>query len=162
MTGFLVIAILVTGLFLIVKKNKGKNLQATPMPTPSIENRVIDKFGGLVIPKDLDRADLKDVSGGNSVGIATRKYENGKFELTVLADVPAPAEGYFYQTWLVNGKIFESGAKIISVSKLRAAKGGYLSELTTSENYSGFPGVVVTLEKTFDQTPEKQILEGSF
>lgn len=116
----------------------------------------------MSIPDDVDKADLKPVVGTEGVGIATRKVENGRFDLTVLADLPAPEEGYFYQAWFGKGGIGQEGSVIVSASRLRIAKGGYLSEFTSTESYTDYKDVFVTLEKNFDQTPEKQVLEGSF
>jgi hypothetical protein len=157
-TGILVILILVGGVYFINRARKSNKIEE-PIPTPSISERVSDTFGGLTIPPDVDRADLK---GDEGVGIATRSYENGRFELTVLADLENPPEGYFYQAWLVRDDPSAEGSVLISASKLRVAKGGYLAEFIASEDYSDYKKVTVTLEKTFDQTPEKEILTGSF
>lgn len=158
-TGILVILILVGGVYFINRARKNNIKVPDPIPTPSISERVSNTFGGLTIPPDVDRADLTGESG---VGIATRSYENGRFELTVLADLENPSEGYFYQAWLVREDPSAKGSVLVSASKLRVAKGGFLAEFTASEDYSDYKKVIVTLEKTFDQTPEKEILTGSF
>jgi len=52
-----------------------------------IEDRASElaKRFGVILPVNLERAELKDVTGGVGGGIATRSYTDGKFELTVLA-----------------------------------------------------------------------------
>jgi len=76
--------------------------------------------------------------------------------LTILAGLPDPKTGYFYQGWIVNGTTY------LSLGKLRVAKGGYLVDFRSTTNYSNIKNVVVTLEKVFNNTPETRILEGSF
>ena len=132
-----------------------------PLPTPSIEEK-IEKTFNLEIPEDVERADLNDVTEGTGSGIATRKYENGRFSHTVLADLPDPTAGYFYEGWLVRGKEGETNFAFISTGRMRVAKGGYLLEFNSSTDYSSYSGAVVTLEKVDDKKPEAHILEGSF
>ena len=132
-----------------------------PLPTPSIEEK-IEKTFNLEIPEDVERADLNDVTGGTGSGIATRKYASGRFTHALLADLPEPASGTFYEGWLVRGKEGEANFAFISTGRMRVAKGGYLLELTSSTDYSDYKGVVVTLERVDDKKPEAHILEGSF
>lgn len=132
-----------------------------PLPTPSIEEKIERTFN-LEIPDNLERADLRDVSGGTGSGIATRKYEGGRFTHAALADLSDPAVGYFYEGWLVRGKEGDANFAFISTGKMRVAKGGYLLEFNSSTDYSTYSGVVVTLERVDDKKPEAHILEGSF
>lgn len=113
-----------------------------PLPTPSIEEK-IEKTFNFEIPEDVDRAELKDVSGGGGAGIATRD--------TVLADLPDPEGGYFYQAWT------EKDGKLISLGKMRLAKGGWIFEGSVAGQK-----VIVSKEKIFDSKIETKILEGSF
>jgi len=145
--GFIVLVVLVSGAILV--RNARKNKLVLPLPTPTVEQKVTNKFGGLTIPADVDKADLNDVSGDGGLGIATRKFANGKFELTVLADLPAPKGGATYKALLYKG------SSVISIGFLRVAKGGYLVDFTSQTNYSDYDKVVVT-------SGGKNILEGSF
>ena len=130
--------------------------------TLSVEDNLEDKFK-IQIPEDVDRAELKDVSGGNSSAIATRKYADGKFTHTVLADLPDPSEqGAFYQGWLEKGEKGKEGYAAISTGKLRIAKGGWMLQYESSTDYSEYKKVLITQEKSSDSQPEKTILEGSF
>jgi hypothetical protein len=145
--GFIVLVVLLTGAILI--RNSRKVKTALPTPTPSVEQKVTEKFGGLIIPFDVDKADLSDVSGGEGLGIVTRKFANGKFELTILADLPDPKAGTFYQAFL-----FKDSSPI-TLGALKVAKGGYMVDFTSSKDLSDYKKVVVALEG-------KNILEGSF
>ena len=113
---------------------------------------------GVVLPDNLDRVGLKDVTGGVGGGIATRSYTDSKFELTVLAELAEPGKGEWYEGWLVRDEPFSS----IYAGKLRVAKGGFLLEFTEAMDLRDHVRVVVTVEKQDDRKPETHVLEGSF
>jgi hypothetical protein len=96
------------------------------------------------------------------MGIATRKQENGTFIHVVLADLPDPEEGSFYEGWLVRGEVGDTDFDFISTGKMILAKGGYLLEFESTTDYSDYPGVVITLEEAEDENPETHVLEGIF
>ncbi len=157
--GVVIFAILVGAVFFFRRQKKGPELPITP--PPSVEDK-IEKSFNIELPDDVDKATLKDVSGGDSSGISTRKYANGKFTHTALADLPDPDSGEFYEGWLVRGNPGEANFSFISTGKMRVAKGGWLLEFQSSKDFSDYKMVVVTLEKVDDKKPEKHILEGSF
>jgi len=155
----LVILALVVGIIFWSKKPRITSIE-TPTPTP--EAKIEEKFN-YEIPEDVNKIDLVDVSGGGSRGIATRVYKDGRFEHVILADLPDPQAGYFYQGWLATkGKEGKVGFSYVKTGKLRMAKGGYLLEFESKNDYTSFSQVWVTLEKVDDTKPEKHILEGSF
>lgn len=156
--GLVILAVLATSIVVIRRARAPKTV---PTSTPSVEQK-LEKSFNFEIPDDVERAELKDVSGGTGSGIATRKYEAGRFSHTVLADLPDPAAGTFYEGWLVRGKEGDSNFAYISTGKLRVAKGGFLLEFESGKDYSEYKGVVVTLEKVNDVKPETHTLEGSF
>lgn len=153
-----IVLVLIVGLVLWVR---GRAPKQTLTPTPSSQEQIERSFN-LTLPEDVEKADLKDVSGGDGSGIATRKYENGNFTHMVLADLPDPAAGTFYEGWLVMGKMGDANFAFLSTGPLSVAKGGYLLEFESKTDYSDYKGVVITLEKVNDKTPETHILEGSF
>jgi len=156
----LVILAVIAGVVFFSRKTKKSDLQL-PSPTTSLEQRVEEKFK-FTVPEDVDKVELKDVSGGTSFAIATRKFENGTFTQTILADLTDPASGEFYQGWLVRGKEGEGNYSVISLGKLQVAKGGYLLDFTASKDYSDYKTVVVSMEKVNDAKIETRLLEGSF
>lgn len=158
--GLIVLVVLITGAIYIRNARKAKSL-TVPVPTPNFQ-QTESKFPGLTVPENADKANLNNVSGGEGVGESFKTFSNGKFALTVMADLPAPAAGYFYQSWLVRGNPGDDNFAFVSLGKMNMAKGGYISELSTSKDYSDYKKVVVTLEKSLDATPEVHILEGSF
>ena len=113
---------------------------------------------GVVLPDNLERAELKDVTGGVGGGIATRSYTDGKFELTILAELPDPKVGQWYEGWLVR----QEPAAIIYAGKLGIAKGGFLLEFTDKMDWRDHAQVIVTVEERNDRKPETHVLEGEF
>jgi hypothetical protein len=136
--GFIFLVVLIAGVLWIfrIKNNKTSNL---PLPTPNIAQQVKNAFPN--IPDGVERANLKDVTGGNSLGVATRTE--------VVANLPELASGKFYQVLLEN-----SSGKSIILGNMRISKSGYILEYN-SANFSGYDKVVVTQGST-------HILEGSF
>ena len=135
---FIVIVIIVAGVLVI--KNRGKiTLKVSPSATPSIQQQIESKFNGLVIPQG-ERIDLKDVSGGIGMGIATRSE--------IIADLPTLPAGQFYQGWL------ENNGKTALLGRLSQSKGGWILNFNSS-NYPGYNRVIVAVGA-------KHILEGSF
>lgn len=152
--GLAVLAVL--GSFVYFRQRRVDEEDQLKVPqTLSIEDRLEDAFD-MEVPEDVEKAELKDVSGGDASGLATRKYEAGRFTHTVLADLPELAAGSFYEGWLV------SDSDVVSTGRLRVAKGGYLLEFTSTTDYSDYNEVVVTQEKKADQLPEDHVLEGNF
>lgn len=111
---------------------------------------------GIEIPEGVDKAALKDVTGGAGMGMATRKFEEGVFEHTVMAALPEPGAGKFYQGWLVRD------GEVLSTGKLSEIKGGWYLEYSANKDYSDYNQVVITLEERIDNQPETHILEGNF
>ena len=137
--GVAVVALL-TFVVLAIKNNRNARLQAELANTPTIEEKIENTFGGLTVPADVEKTELKDVSGGEAFGIATRTE--------ILADLPETANGNFYQAWL------EKDGKKILLGNLRIAKGGYLLEYSSAK-FPGYNKVIITSGDT-------NILEGSF
>lgn len=150
--GLVVLIALIAGA-LYLKNRKAAPLTSTP--TPNYQN-VESKFPGLNVPANADRASLTDVSGGQGMGEAFRTFQNGKFSLTVIVNLPSPKAGYFYQSWMVQGDSY------LSLGKMAVSKGGYISEFGSAKDYTGYTKIVVTQEKVLNSTPETHILEGSF
>ena len=155
----LVVLLLIAAAVFYFKKPKVP--EVTPTPTQDIEERIKESFK-FEIPDDLERVELVDVSDGDSYGIATRKFEGGRFSHVVLADLPEPEEGFFYQGWLFKGEEGSEDYLLVSTGRAVVAKGGYLIEFNSASDLSMYYGVMVTKEKVFDINPEEKVLEGFF
>ena len=159
--GLLVVVVLIGGLWWWRAKRVD---QAEVLPAEGqgveIEDRASElaKRFGVILPDNLERAELKDVAGNVGRGIATRSYADGRFEHTVLAELPEPKASEWYEGWLVRDEPFSS----IYTGKLRIAKGGFLLEFTGDMDWRDHAKVVVTSEKKDDRKPETHVLEGEF
>lgn len=143
----LIILVAVAGIFYFFKnRTTSLKVEDTEPTITQIERSLEDKFN-FIVPDDVEKTELKDVSGGSSQGIATRTE--------VLADLPDPDAGYFYQAWLENGE------KLVSLGRMSMAKGGWLTSYN-GDNYKDYNKVVVSLERYFDSKLEKRVLEGNF
>ena len=132
---FLIVVIAVALVIWFNKRSKLAN--SLPTPTPSITEQIQNKFANINIPVDAERVELKDVSGGDSMGIATKTE--------ILADLP---EGGKYQAWL------EKDGKKVLLGNLVEKKGGWMLEYNSSK-FPGYNKVVIKEGTT-------SILEGSF
>lgn len=138
--GFIFLVILIAGV-LWISRVKNKKTTSLPLPTPSISQKINNAFPGLNIPEGVERANLSDVSGGSSIGVATRTE--------IVANLPDLSGGQIYQGWLEN-----SSGKNVLLGTFRISKSGWILEYN-SANFPGYNKVIVTLGTT-------HILEGSF
>lgn len=139
----------------IYYRQKNQAIDETRVPqTLSIEREMEDKFK-LEIPDDVDKVELVDVANGNSSGIATKNFTNGKFEASVLADLPEIKSNEFYQAWMVKGD------QMVSLGKMKSAKGGWMIDFESSTDYSDYNQFMITKESKFDNTSETKVLEGN-
>jgi len=138
--GFIILVLIIVGVLFVSKKVKTVKTPVSPVP-PSIEQQVESKFNGLTIPMDSARIELKDVSGGRGMGIATRSE--------ILADLPGLNVGQKYQGYLEN-----SSGKTVLLGTLKAEKGGWILNFDSTK-YPEYNKVIVT-------QGTKHILEGSF
>lgn len=138
--GFVFLVILIAGILWIYKAKSVKKT-ATPLPTPNITSKVKGTTSTFNVPDGVEKAELEDVSGGNSYGVATRTE--------VVANLPVPESGKKYSVWLMN-----SNGKTVSIGNLWESKGGWILEYNSSK-YPGYNKVIVT-------QGIYHILEGSF
>ncbi len=107
----------------------------------------------------IEEATLEAVGNYTGVGAATRVFDTGVFAHAVTAYIDDPAEGKFYEGWLVNGKDF------FSTGKLKKNGDTYELSYTAYKNYPDHKLVVITEETLadgLDNKPEAHVLEGSF
>src|SRR3989344_6349062 len=123
--GLIILVLLGGVIFYRQKQRSSEEEMRVPETLSSVQENIEKKFN-LRIPEDMDKAELKDVSGAGSSAIATRKFDNGKFNASILADLPDPAAGSFYQAWLVKSEEGKDDS-FISLGKLELAKGGWMS-----------------------------------
>lgn len=145
--GFIIIILIIAGAFYYKNLKTPKTLVTSKPASVEFQKDFEDKFN-FDIPDNADSIEVKDVSGGNGRGIAT--------ENEVLIDIDNPQVGYFYEGWLE-----KSDGSMISIGKLKMAKGGWLLEYDKNIQPEASK-IVISLEKVNDKIIEKRILEGSF
>jgi len=105
---------------------------------------------------------ITGVEGFQGEALATVEYLNSQFVHTVEGNITDPAEGKFYEGWLVkNG----GALGFFSTGKLEKKDGGYMLKYSSQEDQRDFNEVVITEETEslgLDGKPEKHILEGAF
>jgi len=94
---------------------------------------------------------------------ATVSFFNGTFTHALMADIPQPAEGKFYEGWLVQGTDFFSTGRLENIGGDEAVY--YTLLYTNTEDQRAYNEVVVTEETEslgLDGNPETHIFEGTF
>jgi hypothetical protein len=131
----------------------------TPVPIEEVERRLEDQLR-RTLPETGDRVGLEDVTGGDSSGLAVKEKTDTTTNVSLLADLPDLVAGSFYQAWLI--RTVDNQEEKLSLGRLVLAKGGYSLEYSTRSDLEDYDKLVVSLEKTFDNTEEQRILEGGF
>ena len=145
----LVILVVIAGLvywFKLRKPTPTVPVSTTPS-IEQVEGTIEDKFK-FTVPDNVEKALLKDITGGDGSGIATRTE--------ILVDLPDSEPGTYYQAWLEN-----ANGKLLSLGKLEIAKGGWLVRYNGA-SYPTYNKVVISQEKVVDGAIEERVLEGSF
>lgn len=138
--GFVFLVILIAGV-LWIYRIKNKKTVSTPLPTPNISQQVKNAFPSLNIPDGVEKANLNDLTGGNSIGVATRTE--------IVANLPEASNGQKYQVILENSK-----GETKNIGSMRISKVGYILEYSSSK-FPGYNKVIIMLGNT-------RVLEGSF
>jgi len=125
--------------------------------------RLVGNYSGWVAKGYPVEIMLKAVGNYQGEGRAVRSFYDGVFTNAVLADLTDPAEGKFYEGWLVKQtpelEFFSTGR----MSK--DADGKYELRYNAEENKSEYNQVVITeetLANGIDGIPEAHVLEGEF
>lgn len=146
-----VILIALAGAIFLLRRNGENNTPVVEStPSTSIEQKIEDAFK-VNIPEDADKAELK-AADGNANGIATRSFENGQFQATVLADLP-DEENIVYQAWVTKA---DNPEERVLLGSMRIAKGGYLIEYQSNRDLTEYKKVSIVTRDS------KVVLEGSF
>lgn len=102
-------------------------------------------------------ADLTDVTGGPASGAAIMAIsESGTYLTAAFEELPDPAEGYFYEGWLVRT---QGELSVLSTGALKGDMNFFDSELDLSDHNQ----YVLTLEPDDgDPAPADHVVEGTF
>jgi hypothetical protein len=161
----LLVLIVVVGLIFLRQRNLARDENLIVPQTLSSEQateQLLEAKLNLQIPENVEKAELEDAIGGNSSGIATHNFADGKFTFSIIADLPDPAKGSFYEGWIVKGEEGTDSYALISLGRLKSVKGGWTLSYQSTLDYSDYSRVIVSSEKKVDRLPETHVLEGSF
>ena len=114
------------------------------------------------IEVEVEETEILPVGNYTGEGIATRIFDGTQFTHSVKANLPDPAEGKFYEGWLV---IKTPSLRFFSTGKMVKDNGQYVLSYQTGKNQSEYNEVVITKETEslgLDNNPETHVLEGSF
>ena len=151
----LIVGTLAAGLYLY--QGDGKDATTDDQP----DSMTHEESDAPAEETDVESADLNAVGDYSGSGTATRQYEGSTFTHTVTANIGAPAEGKFYEGWLVRKIPFS----IVSTGKLEKNSNGYALSFTSADDLNSHSGIVVTEETEsmgLDGKPEAHVLEGGF
>jgi|TARA_Y100000310_G_scaffold69828_1_gene65376 hypothetical protein len=114
-----------------------------------------------VVPTDVieQEATLEAVGTYIGSGSAESSYDGKMYSHKVTADIGDPAEGKFYEGWLVGGFGFVSTGKMVKEGNQ------YVLQFESQEDMSSYKKVVITEETEangLDNNPEAHVLEGNF
>ena len=144
------------------QKDKDVDEQLIVPQTLSIEDKIEEAFN-IELPKDIDRAELRDVTGRSASAIAVREIKDDQFKYSVLADLPESPEGQTYQSWIRRGgQEGDENYSLVSTGVMRIAKGGWMVNFSSPIDYFDHDRVIISLEKVVDNQMEEQVLEGFF
>lgn len=115
--------------------------------------------GQEAVTENFSEITLEAVNGFDATGTASRAFNEQTYTHEVIMQAPAPAEGKFYEGWVV-------GPSIVSTGKLTDEGGNEWSlSFTSTEDLSNHNMVVITEETRangLDGIPETHVLDGSF
>ena len=150
------VLLVIVGIVLFIQSRRSElSVPEDSSPTPSMsetEQSMEDQFK-VNIPDNVEKANLQGLGGS---GIATRDVMATPRDVMVLADLPDPETGKFYEAWVSNG----TDTKLLG--RLASAKGGYLLDANISSSLESYNQVVVSLESVDDNNIEQAVLRGSF
>ena len=117
-----------------------------------------------VVPVDVIRqeATLEAVGTYTGSGSAESSYDGEMYSHKVTADIGDPAEGKFYEGWLVGSFGFVSTGKMVKEGNQTS---NYVLQFESQEDMSSYKKVVITEETEangLDNNPEAHVLEGNF
>lgn len=107
-------------------------------------------------------AKLTDVSAGDSTGVAEASYTKQKFSATISAQLPTPAEGFYYEGFIIKALPILDKVSIGELVSTEDNSTEYKLSFESTDNFTDYTRIVVTLEKRGDKDSSKTILDGSF
>ena len=156
---FIVMALAVAGLVVVSGRTVDEPAESESV-AESLPTDTSQPADAAELPDVIEEATLTAVGSIKGSGGATRSFGTSGFNHEIVASLQLPAEGKFYEGWLV-------GDSVVSTGALTDEGDNEWSLVFTSDTdlRNGHDAIVVTeetLEDGLDGKPEKHVLEGSF
>ena len=155
-----ILALLLIGGTYTFKWWRARTSISRPTPTTLEEGINIEEEGKSLIEdfglSEENSTQLKPSEGVSGVGVAN-VGDDGK-ELTIIASLPEPSgedAGAVYQIW-----VQRDGGEFEKLGTMRREKGGYLLDVSKAESFPETFVVMISLERTNDNTVEKEMMRG--
>ncbi len=119
-------------------------------------DKLMDEFGYWGY-----RINLVNAKSDTLKGEAAYRYMNDKYELMVVAELPALADGYNYEGWLA----VPATESRLNIGKLvKQIDGRYILYFTSNNNYSNFYQMIISKESSDGKTEPsiEYVLTGNF
>ena len=144
------------------------NVLSIPVADPIVlDENVVDEADiaqdttTVEVSKTARETALTPVNDTHGTGTATSELVSGTFQHLIVATLPDPPEGYFYEGWLIRSKpfdFFSTGRLIQHADDLK-----WYLVWTDVEDRRDYNKVIVTLEEDDgDEAPADHVLEGVF
>ena len=160
-----VVIVILGGAYWYMQTNKSEDAEVTVTPLENTQDQTdnsTNESNSQSVEVKVETITLKAVDNYTGSGTATRIFANGAFTHTVNASIGDPAEGKFYEGWLVNMSLTP---KFFSTGKLEKKGNSYTLTYTSKKDYSNYISVIITEEDEangLDGVPEAHVLEGEF
>lgn len=149
----------IVGVYLYVAQN---NDNKSSTATSQVVVTTPDEAEAEINP-DVIQISLNPVDPYTGTATATRSYSDGKFTHTVAATTGDPAQGKFYEGWLV---IKKPTLMFFSTGRMtKQANGTYTLSYTSDTDQSAYNSVIITEETEangLDGKPEAHVFDASF
>lgn len=115
------------------------------------------------LPPESAESILLRGAGGEAEAIIRRKNEkeSGFVIEVIAAKMPIPAENTFYAAWMYKKDTPQEKPVLIGTLE-KNTQGAYHVIFSSYTDFSSYNDIMVTSERVNDDTPEMQILRGSF
>lgn len=140
--------------------NNSNTSQTLPVETSDLPTESMTEEEKMTLESSLS-ANLLAVGSFTGTGEATTSWSGTTFSHSLTTTLSDPAEGTFYEGWLVRKS---PTLTFISTGKLKLLDGQYGLSFTSDINYPDHLDIVVTQETTangLDNKPEAHVLEGA-
>ena len=154
---FLVLGAVVIGLIWWRQQglvNQDEDILAEQLALEQQVNEFLEERG-IELPEGSDRANLRSVAGELGTGVATRVEGGEQTEFTVVAALQELEAGW-YEAWL------RADGEVLSMGRMRSAKGGFVVDYSTGVDASSYSNVVVSRQDSSTSEPMEIVLEGEF